>query len=355
MMFILAFVAGLALQTVSPEVVRHAQAGLDAEKQGRLADAIAEFKQVTELAPGFPAGFVNLGAAYIQDRNYAAAVSPLQTAVRLDENLTGAQQMLGYALLMEGDAQGAIPHLERAGAKDFLGIAQLKVGELRQAVENLNAAVSKHPNSPELLYYLGRAAGLLSKEAMDTLDTAFPDSSRSHQALGENYAALKQFPEAEKEYLEAIRLQPNARGVHLDLGLLYASVPDWAKAEEQFRAEAQLEPADAEPAYRLGDALLEEGKFQEAKAELERANRLRPDMPETLYALGKAESLSGDSAAAENAWTHVIAIEKTSALAAQAHFALATLYRKQGRVADAARELHEYERLQNAAATPSKK
>ncbi|MGH9581977.1 MAG: tetratricopeptide repeat protein [Bryobacteraceae bacterium] len=354
MIFILAFAAGLALQAVSPEVARHAQAGLDAEKQGRLIDAIAEFKQVTEMAPDFTAGFVNLGAAYIQDRNYAAAVPPLKTAVKMNENLAGAQQMLGYALLMEGDAQGAIPHLERAGAKDFLGIAQLKVGKLPEAVENLNAAVSKHPNSPELLYYLGRAAGLLSKEVMDTLDSAFPDSSRSHQALGENYAALKQAPKAEKEYLQAIRLQPNARGVHLDLGLLYASLPDWSKAEDQFRAEAQLEPADAEAAYRLGHALLEEGKIHEAQAELKRADRLRPDMPQTLYSLGKAESLNGDSAAAENSWKRVIVLEKTSALAAQAHFALATLYRKQGRAADARRELREYERLQNPLATPEK-
>ncbi len=345
MMLPLVFAAALAVQTVSPQVAQHAKAGLAAVKQGRLRDALAEFRKVTELAPDFTAGFVNLGAAYIQDRNYAAAIPPLERAVKLDDKMTSAQRMLGYALLMEGDPKGGIPHLERAGAKDFLGIAQLKMGDLPEAVANLNTAVAKHPKSPELLYYLGRAAGLLSKNAMDTLDSEFPDSARSHQGLGENYAALKQIPQAKKEYLQAIHIQPNARGIHLDLGLLYASIPDWSKAEEQFRAEAKLEPRDAEAAYMLGHALLEEGKIQAAKTELERADKLRPDMPQTLYALGKAESLSGDSASAEKSWERVIAIEKTSTLAAQAHFALATLYRKQGRAADAAQELHEYERL----------
>lgn len=345
MMLPLIFAAALAVQTVSPQVAQHVKAGLAAAKQGRLTDAISEFKKVTELAPDFTAGFVNLGAAYIQNHNYAAAIPPLKKAVQADGTMTSAQRMLGYVLLMEGDAKGAIPHLERAGAKDFLGIAQLKMGKLPEAVANLNAAVAKHPNSPELLYYLGRAAGLLSKDAMDTLDSEFPDSARSHQGLGENYAALKRVPEAEKEYLQAIRIQPNARGIHLDLGLLYASVPAWSKAEAQFRAEAKLQPKDAEAAYMLGHALLEEGKIQAAKTALKRANQLRPDMPQTLYALGKAASLSGDSAVAEKSWKQVIAIEKTSALAAQAHFSLATLYRKEGRAADAARELREYERL----------
>jgi Flp pilus assembly protein TadD len=56
---------GLALQTVSPAVVRHVQAGMAAQKAGRLSEAIAEFKQVTELAPNLAAAFVNLGAAYM--------------------------------------------------------------------------------------------------------------------------------------------------------------------------------------------------------------------------------------------------------------------------------------------------
>ncbi len=69
-------------------------------------------------------------------------------------------------------------------------------------------------------------------------------------------------------------------------------------------------------------------------------------MPETLYALGKAESLSGNASNAERAWTQVIALEKSSALAAQAHFGLAGLYRKQGKTQAAEREMQIYQQLQ---------
>lgn len=336
---------GLAWQTLSPEVLEHVEAGVAAQKQGHLADAIAEFKKVTEMAPNLPAAFVNLGAAYMQNQQYDQAIAPLKKSLELKPDLLGAQQMLGYALLADGYAAESVPYLEKTHSQEALGIALLKVGKLPEAIAILTEANKKHPNDPDLLYYLGRASGLLSKEAFDALESAFPDSARAHQAIAENYSVLRQIPEAEKEYQQALRLRPDAPGIHLALGELYATASDWPKAEEQFRVEAKLQPGDAESAYRFGNALLEEGKIPEAKTELMRADRLRPAMPETLYALGKTESLSGDSAAAEKSWQQVLMIEKDTPLAAQAHFALAGLYRKQGKTADAAREMEAYQKL----------
>jgi tetratricopeptide (TPR) repeat protein len=159
-------------------------------------------------------------------------------------------------------------------------------------------------------------------------------------------------PDAEKEYREALRLRPGLPEAHLALGEVYAGAFQWPKAEEEFRLQVKLQPGNAEAAYRLGEALLEQGKAHEARAELLRADRLMPEMPETLYAMGKAASLEGDAAAAENAWTKLLSIEKQSSLAAQAHFGLAGLYRKQGKIADAQREMHEFESLQNSSTQP---
>jgi tetratricopeptide (TPR) repeat protein len=338
---------GLAWQSVSPEAIEHVKAGMAAQQQGHMEIAIKEFKKVTELAPELPAAFVNLGAAYLQNHQYEAAIPALKKSLELKPDLPGAEQMLGYALLMQGYPSEAIPYLERAHALDVLGIAQVRVGKFNEAIANLTAGLAKHPNDPELLYYLGRAAGLLSKDANDTLQERFPDSARAHQALAENYAVLRQIPEAEQNFRAAINAQPDARGIHLALGQLYARVPDWAKAEVEFRAETRLQPGDAESAYWLGNALLQEGKAKEARTELERADRLRPGMPETLYALGKADSLEGNPAGAEAAWAKLVSIENSGSLAAQTHFALAALYRKQGKTSDAAREMQEYKRLNN--------
>ncbi|MGA8312579.1 MAG: tetratricopeptide repeat protein, partial [Terriglobales bacterium] len=212
----------LAWQAVSPEALQHLQAGTEAEKQRHFDVAIAEFKKVTELAPALPDGFVNLGQAYMENQDYSAAIPPLKHAVQLAPDLAAAHQLLGYALLAQGYNAEAIPHLEKIQEQTALGIAQIGNGQLQQAVENLQAALAKHPNDPDLLYYLGRASGLLSKQSIDTLLAAYPDSARAHQALAENYFVLRQMPQAEKEFREALRLRPDTPELHLELGLVYA-------------------------------------------------------------------------------------------------------------------------------------
>lgn len=338
----------LVSQTPSSEVGQHMQAGLAADRQHQFDNAIAEFRKAAELDPAFPDAFINLGQAYMEKRDFASALSPLKQALKIDADLAPAHQLLGYALLAQGYAAEAIPHLLRGQDKAALGIAQTQAGQLAEALPNLQAALAAHPSDPDLLYYLGRASGLLAKQSIDTLIAAYPDSPRAHQAMGENYYVLRRMPDAEAEYQKALRLQPDVPEVHLELGEVYAGAFQWPKAEEEFRAQTKLQPGNAEAVYRLGEALLEQGKAKEAHAELSRADALLPDMPETLYALGKCASLEGDPATAEKQWTRLLAIEKESTLAGQAHFGLAGIYRKQGK-ADAARhEMQEFQRLQGA-------
>jgi len=348
-LFLLAWLAG---QSASPDATQHMQSGLEARKQHLVETEIAEFRTATELDPASADAFFNLGAAYMEKHDYGEAIAPLKRALQLSPDLAVAHQFLGYALLAEGYAVEAIPHLQRVGALDALGIAQIEVGQLNEAVANLSVSVSKRPGDPDLQYYLGHASGLLSKNSIDTLLATHPDSARAHQALAENYFVLRQLPQAEKEYLEALRLRPDLPGLHLELGQVYANSAQWPKAEAEFRAEAKLRPGSAEAAYRLGTALLQEGKSHGASIELKRANALKPEMPETLYSLGKAASLDGDSSTAEQCWLRVVELEKDTSLAAQSHFGLAGLYRKQGKTAQARHEIEEFQKLQSTIGPP---
>jgi tetratricopeptide (TPR) repeat protein len=339
----------LSLQNISSEAAQHMQTGIDAHKQGHFDAAITEFRKATETDPTLIQAFLYLGEEYSQIHDYGAAIPPLKRAVELQPDSEEAHRQLGYALLSAGFAAEAVPHLERVRAVEALGIAQIETGQYQEATANLSAALVNRPNDPDLLYYLGRAGGLLSKHAIDNLNEMYPDSARSHQALAENYFVLRQMPQAENEFQQALRQRPDIPRLHLELGLVYAGAAQWDKAEQEFRAECKLQPGNAEASYRLGNALLQEGKTREAQTELERADRLRPAMPETLYALGKAASLNGASDAAEQAWTKLLTVEKESPLAAQAHFGLAALYRKQGKPAKVAAEMQEFQKLQKAA------
>ena len=341
------FTLFLAWQASSPELMQHLQAGAAAEKNRQYTVAIAEFRKATELDPQSAENFVRLGQAYLENRDYGGAIPPLKQALKLNPEMFPAHQLLGYALLAQGYAAQAIPHLEKARDEAALGIAQLEVGQLSEAVKNLQSALARNPHEPDLIYYFGRASGLLSKQSIDNLLATYPDSARAHQAMAENYYVLRQMPQAEREFNEAIRLRPDIPKLHLELGLVYAGSAQWPKAEEAFRAETKLQPGNAEAAYRLGNALLQQGKVKEARAELIRSDGLQPEMPETLYSLGKAASLEGDSAAAEKAWKKVVELENGTPLAAQAHFALAGLYRKQSKPEQAEHEMEEFKKLQN--------
>jgi tetratricopeptide (TPR) repeat protein len=245
--------------------------------------------------------------------------------------------------MAQGYAAGAVKQFEGTNDKAGLGIAQLESGDLQNAVQNLQAAVTAQPNNPDLLYYLARASGLLSRQLYDLLPSGYPDTARANEAMADNYAALRQTQQAVEHYQAALREKPDLRGANLALGQVYASANNWKQAEEAFRAEAKLQPGNAEAAYRLGTALLQDGNDHDARIELERADRLQPDMPETLYSLGKAESQVGNYPAAEKAWKRVIELEKKGDLVAQAHFGLSGIYRKQGKTEDAARELKQFQ------------
>jgi len=337
----------LALQASGSSALQHVHVGVDAEKSGQLDAALAEFQRATELDPKLAVAFADLGGVYIEKRNYAAAIPPLKRAIELSPNLEGAHRLLGYALLAQGYATEAIPHLEKAQAEDALGIALLEAGKLPEASAVLQKALAQNPDDPELLYYYGRASGLLSKQVFDELETRFPDSARAHEMMAQDYAVLRDVPGAEREFFEALRLRPQTAGLHLQLGELYARAQQWDKAEEQFRLEAGIQPGSAEAFYRLGEALLQLGKFHEAREALVHADQLRADMPETLYQLGKAAAMDGDDTMAQKCWQHLLSLEKDTPLAAQAHFGLSGIYRKLGKSADADREMKEFRKLQS--------
>jgi predicted Zn-dependent protease len=282
----------------------------------------------------------------MRKHDYGAAIPPLKRATDLSPDSVPLHRLLGYALLSQGYASDAIPHLQIAHESGALGIAQLQSDQPAEAVVNLKEALAKNKEDPDLLYYMSQAAAALASESKDKLVAEFPQTSRGHQVLGQNYFAAKMFPEAEKEFEQAIALRPDLPSLHLELGEIYGATSNWTKAEGQFRAETKLQPGNAEAAYRLGDSLLQEGKMKEAAEELHRSDSLSPDIPETLYALGRAMALS-DPEAAERALNRVVSLEKQTPLAAQAYFVLASIHRRQGKTESATREMQQYKRIQN--------
>ena len=93
----------------------------------------------------------------MKKHNAAEAIPPLKRAAELSPDSVPIQQLLGYALLTQGYAAEAIPHLEIARDLGALGIAQLENDEPAKAIVNLQSALESDPDNPDLLFYLSRA------------------------------------------------------------------------------------------------------------------------------------------------------------------------------------------------------
>ena len=397
----------LLLQSLTPEVIEHAQAGAAALQQGQPKVAIQEFRKVTELQPNSAAGHANLGDAYFQNGEYSEAIPELELALRLNPNLMGTHQTLGVALLVQGNPEKALPHLEKAHTPELLGLAYLETGKLGSAIMALQAALERQPNDPDLLYYFGRAtafaskrtydhlaqvnpglarkyssaednksqpaqdvvtlqkalakqpndgdllfafsqaATLASRHAFDQIVQAEPNSARAHQVLAERYFESGSLRDAEREYGESLRLMPYTSHVHLALGNVFAAEGKWTAAVAQYRMESKLQPSSADAFYRTGSVLLQQGYATGAVEELAHADRLKPDTPQILLELGRAAFAANDTVRAETSLVRLLGIDQKSDLAASAHFELAALYRRAGRSQEADRETAAYEQLRN--------
>jgi len=79
--------------------------------QGDLRGAEAAFRNVTEIDPQYPDGWVNIGRAQVQEGNLAAAREVLEKALALQPNLARAHFFYARVLKEEGSYDQAVSHL----------------------------------------------------------------------------------------------------------------------------------------------------------------------------------------------------------------------------------------------------
>ena len=97
---------------------------------------------------------------------------------------------------------------------------------------------------------------------------------------------------------EALRLDPELRGLHYQLGLAYHAIGDEAGAEAEFRKAVEQAPDSAAAHNYLGIALFHRGEAQDAVPEFQAASKLAPNDPNAHFNLGEALARTGNSVGA---------------------------------------------------------
>lgn len=245
--------------------------------QGAFDDAAASYRRALELDPNLTAAINNLGNVYQNQGRLADAAACYRRALELAPNFPEAHNNLGNVLIRQGSCDEAVAAYRRAIAcKPDYALAHFNLANALQAQGKLDEAIASHRQA--LLCHPGYTA------AHNGLGVALQNQGKLDDAILCFRRALAQSPG------DSIALC-NLGNALLDQGKLEDSIACYREA-------IQRDPALPEGHNNLGNALLEQGKIDDAIASLHRALELRPDFASAHNNLGNAFRDRGDLASA---------------------------------------------------------
>ncbi len=179
---------------------------------------------------------------------------------------------------------GWAPAMGALNALAALGLAaQKETGSRASAalVRHYSLEVARHPGEAGSHYKLGTALGnngdldgdKREQQAALRLD---PSLAGAHAELASVFARQEQWVDSAREYREAIRLKPNLPNAHTGLGEALGRQGDWQGEIDEERAALQRQPGLAIAHFRLAVALEKQGETAEALQEYKRATQLDP-------------------------------------------------------------------------------
>ncbi len=174
----------------------HLSAGLLHERQKEFSDAEAEYKQVLTLDPHSTEAAIGLTNIYMKSGRLSDAEPLLRRLAAERPEDAGIHLQLGRVLVAQGKKDEAITELQ-AGLK----LAPSDAGAQRE-IADLYASSGKND---------------LAESAYRALVTAQPKDPELHRGLGKALLLQKKFPEAQQEFLVAVRLKRDWPEVYVDL------------------------------------------------------------------------------------------------------------------------------------------
>ena len=340
---------------VTPEVQRLYAEAHEASQSGDTAAAVERYRSIIRLAPHLAAAYNNLGGLYFDQQDYAHAAEVLKRGLELNPNMPTAAAILGMSYVQLGEDEKAEPLLRKAlkaNPKDDkveMMLSRMLINDKKpeEAARHLNDYLARNPKDQQAWYLLGKTYLRLSEESLKKINEIDPDSVVAHEIAGEIDESMHNYDLALVEYKKAVEMAPDKPGTHMHMGDAYWYIGKWQSAQTEFRAELKNDPYNCLAHWKLANAILEandsnDEALTEANAAIERCPALmqaRVDRARALVRLGRQPDALSD----------LLMAEKDSPREPSIHFLLASVYRSQGRSAEAQKEMQTYGRLQREA------
>ena len=335
----------------TPEVQQLYAQAKAAQQQGDRATAIEKYRAMIKLAPHLAPAYNNLGMLYFKDRDYNHAVEVLQSALAIDPNLHTASAMLGMSYFQLGVYEKAEPLLRAAlstNPKDdnvemMLALLLIDRKNFNEAALHLNNFLERNPKSQEGWYLLRKTYLQMSENALAKINEIDPDSYITHEIAGEMNENAYNYAGALVEYKKAIDMAPHQAGTHMRMANTYWHIGEWQSAQAEFKAELANDPNNCTAYWKLGDAMIEaHNSYEDAISALNQSidrcptlMEARVDRARTLIRLGRQSDALPD----------LLVAEKNSPAEPTIHYLLASVYKAQGKDAEAQQEMHTFAKL----------
>jgi Flp pilus assembly protein TadD/peroxiredoxin len=233
-------------------------------QQGYLQQASESFLEVVAAKPDDPDAYYNLGTLSLQKKDFSAAQTYLERALKLRPNYPEAWNNLGMMAAQKGNAEDAIQDFQKSLLlRPRYAVALLNLGNVyrrqrnfAKAEECLNQALEIQPRDAEVNYSLGML-----------------------------YAQQNRAELASQFLNKAIDLKPDYPEALNNLGVLFVRAQDYSKAEEKFRTGIRVAPNYDQSYLNLARLFVMQGETEKAKEILQELLRLQPGNPAATQAL----------------------------------------------------------------------
>lgn len=353
---VVCLVAGPVARAQGPAVEEAFQRGAVAMRNGRSADAEAEFRSAVKLAPGMAEAHLDLGLVLGREGKLTEAIASIQKALELDPKVSSAHMFLGIFLSQANRPQEAVAALKEEIAADpknvealtWLGTVEMGSGDATGAAEAFDRAAELQPNDLDILELRGKAHSLVARDSYAKMARIDPNSWHVHRVQGGLYADEGRHPEAITEYKAAIAKQGRNPDLYEALGDECRLANRLEEARDAYKKELELTPGNLIAMYDLGSTEVELGDAAAGIPLLETMLKTYQHAPVAEYYIGRALSVEGKDTEAA-AWLERSAAEDSGGeVGKRSYYELARVYRKLQRTADAQKALVEYNRMREA-------
>ena len=359
---VLAALSAMAAQPARP-IDAGRQNALALEQQGKIAEAEAAWRAMSQAHPRNPEPYAHLGLLEARQERYAEAIPLYRKALALDPRVSALRLNLGLALFKHGDLKAAIAEFAmlRKGLPDgsadanrvdlLTGMAHYGLAQYSEAVPTLKAASRREPQNQTLLLTLAHSC-LWSRQfdcVMDTYKQILALNAESAEAdmlAGEALDEMKDNEGATKMFRAAVKANPKEPNVHFGLGYLLWTQKQYSEAATEFAAELQNDAKHAQALLYLGDSYLQLNRPEEAQPRLEQAVRLDVSLWLGLLDLGVIDADAGRN---EQALARMRKAAELKPDDVNVHWRLGRLLRTMGHKQEAAVELEKANKLNKAA------